>query len=1090
MLNAKCNIEKSIQRFSAAFRYSLVIATLVALAAPSRLFAFNAASANLIVNGDFSANAAQYINAPGYSTQPNPAAPAYWNNRNNINAGINGRDTTTGNPFSPGNSSGVRDFSFLQSSGTAISQTVKTYAGAAYTLSYDAGARGSDVPSNHDGLKVRIADAITGKRIAVAIPAVTQSAFHTFTLHFAAISNSTTVEFLNNNPASAFPGGTVDVSNVMLVPSSGVPTAAAVAYEYSPIGLTVNQINHRADALLRRMTLTEKIQLLSGLHGVPRLGVPPIRWSDATNGVVDCGPSTAYPAASCLSAAWSRKLARLEGLHIGLDARARQVNILLGPGVNILRQPQNGRSMEYIGGEDPFLAAQLVVPYVQGLQSEDVAACVKHYIGNEIETMRPWINCIISRRALEEIYLPPFRAAVRQGHAWTLMTAANWVNGHYAGANAFTLNTVLRRQWGFKGMVMTDWCGAYNTLHSLRAGLNEEMPAANAYSIANITGLLMQHKIAIDLINQRDRQILRMIVAMGFNDPKNPFAHRPADTSADGAVVNQVAAEGTVLLKNRNHLLPLNPSGNLNVVFIGPWATRTITGGGGSSHVTPSVTPVSLFNAVKKVAGANTHLAAIPWNDAYKRLWGKGLLTTPEGKPGVVADYYANGGFGGKPHRIIQSNISLNPQASVSGRSADVGAGDRAANLMQAVTRLTRQAGIGRQPISVVWKAAIHPPAAGLYSFVCAVNGSGEVYLNGRRIIDLWLPTWQNPVQPLKGALTTLRLRAGQTYQVRVVYRSLGGKPAIMGFGWMPRKSIHLFTADQRGLIRRAGVVIACMGFNQTIQREQADRPYNLTGPQNEYLRDAASLNPHTIAVIYAGAGVGMEKWIHHVGGLLWGWYPGQTGNISIAKIIFGRINPSGHLPDSFSRYWRNEAAYHHFPGYPGVFNHRWQAEPAYAGFPSGVGSRCNFVEGIYVGYRWYDYRHIRPLFPFGFGLSYTTFSLSHLQVTSRGDGRHRFITARVTITNTGHRAGAQVVQLYVHPPQGGPGRRVIQKLEGFKRVRLPAGQSRRVAIHLTWKAFANFHNRSDQWEISPGIYTIGVGTSSRQEPLQGTVIW
>ena len=191
------------------------------------------------------------------------------------------------------------------------------------------------------------------------------------------------------------------------------------------------------------MTLSEKVRLLSGsgsgmsLAAIKRLGIPPIRCSDATLGIVEWGPSTAYPAAPCLTSSWNRKLARLEGRHIGMDARAKHVGILLGPGLNILRQPQNGRSMEYIGGEDPFLAAQMVVPYVQGLQSEDVAACCKHFVGNEIETMRPWINCIISRRALEEIYLPPFRAAVRQGHAWSLMAACNRVNGHYAGANAF-----------------------------------------------------------------------------------------------------------------------------------------------------------------------------------------------------------------------------------------------------------------------------------------------------------------------------------------------------------------------------------------------------------------------------------------------------------------------------------------------------------------------------------------------------------------------------------------------------------------------------------------------------------------------------
>ena len=879
--------------------------------------------------------------------------------------------------------------------------------------------------------------------------------------------------------------------------------AGASAGEYSPIGLTPARINRRAETLLQRMTLAEKVRLLSGnsheaQHSIKAVGIPSIKASDATVGVVDWGPSTAYPAAPCLTSSWDRQLARREGRHIGIDARAKHVGILLGPGLNLLRQPQNGRSMEYIGGEDPFLAAQMVVPYIQALQSEDVAACAKHFVGNEIETMRPWINCIISRRALEEIYLPPFRAAVRHGHAWALMTACNRINGQYGSEDHFLLTDILRKKWGFKGLTMSDWGCVYNTRGNLTAGLDLEMPATNKYSLPAISTLLNQHKISMVLINQRVLQILRLIVAMGFNDPANPFNHRPANTDGDAAVVDQVAAEGTVLLKNRDHILPLNPSRRMKIVFIGPWATRVVTGGGGSSHVPPAVTPLTLFNAVKQVAGPNDHLSAVSWNDTYKRFWGKGKLTTPDGKPGVVADYYAiaglpgakpgvggpNGTFAGKPIRVLQHDISLNRQSAATGKTAG------RFSMNPGVAMMTARAGRGKQPVSVIWKAAIHPTTTGRYSFICAVNGSGEVYLDGRRIIDLWLPFWQNPVHPLKGALTTLRLRAGQTYQIRVVYRSLANKPAVIGFGWMPRKSVHLFTPAQRMLIRHADAVIACMGFNQTIQREQADRPYNLTGPQNEYLRDAALLNSHTIAVVYAGAGVGMEKWVHHVAGLLWGWYPGQTGNISIAKIIFGQIDPSGHLPDTFSRYWRNEAAYHHFPGYPGVFNHRWQAEPAYAGFPSGAGSRCKFVEGIHIGYRWYDYKHIRPLFPFGFGLSYTTFSLSHLTIASSGAGRQRVITARVTVTNTGHREGAEVVQLYVHPPQGGSIGRVVQKLEGFQRVALSPGQSKAVTMRMNWKAFACFNSQANAWQIPTGNYTIAAGTSSRNEPLHGMAVW
>ncbi len=904
-------------------------------------------------------------------------------------------------------------------------------------------------------------------------------------LHFANISAS----------YSGHIGCRMLLLSILLFCTSSAKQSFALDREYSPLGLTTAQINRRAESFMRRMTLAEKVRLLSGnsheaLHSIKAVGIPSIKVSDATVGTVEWGRATAYPAAPCLTSSWNRKLARLEGRHIGIDARAKHVGILLGPGLNVLRQPQNGRSMEYIGGEDPFLASQMVVPYIKGLQAEDVAACCKHFVGNEIETMRPWINCIISRRALEEIYLPPFRAAVRQGHAWSLMTAANRINGHYAGANAFNLTTVLRKQWGFQGMVMTDWCGVYNTLHSLKAGLNLEMPTARAYSLPKVTRLLNQHRITVALINERVRPILRMIVAMGFNDPNNPFNHRKASTAGDGAVVNRIAAEGTVLLKNQDHVLPLNPSHRMNVVFIAPWATRVVTGGGGSSHVTPAVKPLTLFNAVRQVAGPNVHLAAVPWSDTYKQYWGQGALTTPDGKPGVVADYYANGKFGGKPTQIIQRNISLEATPEFNGNPSSSSKSSRAANLMQGIFATTHQASTGKAPVSVVWKAAIHPDRTGKYSFICAVNGSGEVYLDGRRIIDLWIPVWQNPVHPLKGALTTVHLRGGKTYQVRVVYRSFVNKPAVIGFGWMPRKSVHLFTPAQRMLIRHADDVIACMGFNQTIQREQADRPYNLTGPQNEYLREAAMLNAHTIAVVYAGAGVGMEKWIHHVAGLLWGWYPGQTGNISIAKIIFGHIDPSGHLPDTFSRHWRNEAVYHHFPGYPGVFNHRWKAEPAYAGFPSGAGARCKFVEGIYIGYRWYDYKHIRPLFPFGFGLSYTTFSLRHLTVSSVGTGPQRMITVHVTVTNTGPRAGAEVVQLYVHPPQGGKVNRVVQKLEGFQRVELNTGQSRTVAMSLNWKAFATYDSATNAWVVPPGAYTVAVGTSSRNEPLHGVVMW
>ncbi|MCL5021296.1 MAG: glycoside hydrolase family 3 C-terminal domain-containing protein, partial [Bacteroidetes bacterium] len=491
------------------------------------------------------------------------------------------------------------------------------------------------------------------------------------------------------------------------------------------------EIDKRVDSLMARMTLADKIRLLSGngheaLHSIEQLGIRSIRVSDATVGVVDWGPSTAYPAASCLSSTWDVQLAYREGRQIGIDARAKKVGILLGPGINILREPQNGRSFEYIGGEDPFLASQLVVPYIQGLQSEDVAACVKHYVGNEIETQRPSINCIISRRALEEIYLPPFRAAILQGHAWAAMTACNRINGQYGSENSLLLTDILRKRWDFQGLTMSDWGCVYDTRGNLEAGLDLEMPATNKYSYASVMELLHDGRISTQLIDEHVKRILRVLVAMGFVANKNnPFASI-SDTTADEEITNQVAAEGTVLLKNRGNILPLNPDKVQSIVFVGPWSTRAITGGGGSSHVTPSCQPVTLYEAVRKMVGPNTHITTVPWNDTYRQFWRHGRLLTPDGKPGVELDYYANGNFSGKPVKTIESRILLDTTGS-----SDVKLPQNINN--PSVVMMMQQAALGRKPFSAVWKAKIRPSATGQYSIVFAVSGSGEVYLNGRR---------------------------------------------------------------------------------------------------------------------------------------------------------------------------------------------------------------------------------------------------------------------------------------------------------------------------------------------------------------------
>jgi beta-glucosidase len=268
--------------------------------------------------------------------------------------------------------------------------------------------------------------------------------------------------------------------------------------------------------------------------------------------------------------------------------------------------------------------------------------------------------------------------------------------------------------------------------------------------------------------------------------------------------------------------------------------------------------------------------------------------------------------------------------------------------------------------------------------------------------------------------------------------------------------------------IRRASCVIACVGFGTRLERENLDRSYHLPAMQGQYLSDVAALNPHTVVVLNAGAGVGMEPWIHKVPALLDAWYPGENGNRAIADILTGKIDPSGRLPDTFSKHWRDEPAYGHYPG------HHLQV---------------TFAEGIFTGYRWFDHKHIAPLFPFGFGLSYTRFSFSPLTITSDGTGRHRIITVRVSIADIGRRSGAEVAQLYIRP-QHSKVLRCFQSLKGFGRVNLAPGQTGVVTMRLDWRDFAYFSTQKNAWVVPHGLYEIAVGSNSRDIKSTGMVRW
>ncbi len=799
----------------------------------------------------------------------------------------------------------------------------------------------------------------------------------------------------------------------------------------------------RAEAILAKMSLEQKIDYIGGvdnfdIRAMPDLGVPALRMADGPIGVRNGGPATAMAGGINLAGTFDTDLAQRVGVQIGRDARAKGVNFLLGPGLNIYRAPMNGRNFEYFG-EDPFLAGRIAVGYVNGLQSQGVSATAKHYMGNNSEYDRHNIDSIIDERTMREIYLPAFEAVVKDAHIGAIMNSYNLVNGAHATQNEILNAQILKREWGFQGVLMSDWFATYDGIAAAKSGLDVEMPSAKYMNRDSLLPAINDGRLSQAQLDDKVRRILRLAAKFHWLDRDQTDPSIPRYNLEGRKVALEAAREGAVLLKNDGSVLPLDKHALKTVAVIGPGAYPANPVGGGSAGVRPFAA-ISILEGIANELGASVRTNYNRGIPDRSDLAASTNFTTAAsgGAPGLSAEYFSGANLDGEP-MLKRTDAHINFGASP---NAELGA-----------SGMSYPFGVGSSRWTGYYTAATSAPYDLFVESTGEAGGFYRVSVDDKPLLDSW-----NDARAIVG-VTTLTLDAGP-HKIVVEHR---GTPGFLGvrfrFG-IVRQDRYVDPAAEK-LASAADAVIVAVGFDAQSESEGADRTFRLPPGQDQLIERMAALNKRTIVVVTSGGAVDATPWIERVPALLESWFAGQEGGTAVANILFGDVNPSGRLPISWDRRWEDNPAHDSYYPAPGA-------------------NRVEYKEGVFTGYRGYERSSTKPLFPFGFGLSYTTFAYKNLAVrpvASSSANSPLSYEVSFDVTNTGHREGADVAEVYVgesHPAVPRPQR----ELKGFARVNLRPGATLRVKVILNSRAFAYFDIAAHVWRVDPGEFSISVGCS------------
>jgi beta-glucosidase len=835
---------------------------------------------------------------------------------------------------------------------------------------------------------------------------------------------------------------------------------------------TGNEVEARVSSILDNMSTSEKINFtrVNDGHMIP----PLLKWGikgtvayDSSMGVHvnNATFGAQYPSQSALAATWSINRAKEFGLAIAYETRISGGQQMLSPGVNLYRTPFGGRSAEYMSGEDPFLGAVLAPAVVNGIQAQGIQASGKHYVANEQEANRQAVDVKVDERTLREMYLPGFESMVKNANVASIMCGFNKINGDYACENHHLITDVLKGEWGYQGMVISDFNAVHDAFKGAWAGTDIDMPSGLQFTEANLMPYLWSGQLTQNVIDDKVKRNLRGIVSYDLQENLNTAKTLEHTEYGTQAALN-TAREAMVLLRNENTsagkpLLPLDRSAKIAV--IGDWAHEAPASPFGTANSPPNsyVTELSGLQQLASNSSNVTYLPALSLDPKSSVWYQPSTGQNDISNSGVKAEYFSNTTFSGDPALTrVEPGVNLNWTTSTNVTDAGT----------TAVSGFNPTAGA----FSARFSSTIKPTVSGPQVFKIRADGPYKLWVNDELVLQSdGVAHSSDVVNALVTSGKTSALKAGKSYAVKLEYQRTAGNftPALGGLAGVQMSWAAL--KPPADLSSYDAVVIAT-GTNYENEGEGSDHGFDLPDQQADLISAVTKANPNTIVVMHGGGVANMQPWAKKVGATLQAWFPGQQGGQALAEILYGKVNPSGKLPITIDKQIEDNASYASYP------------DPSqYRG--DNALTEMTYNEGLYLGYRAYDKKNTKPLYPFGFGLSYTTFGYSDLKLSSNVLTPGATVDVKFTVTNTGDKAGFEVAQLYVQPVNPAVDR-PEKELKGFTKVYLKPGESKTVSIPLDSRSLAYYVDNTDSWNVDAGKFRIRVGTNSADLALNQTL--